>query len=165
MTWVDIAIVVIILISAVISLFRGLIKEVLSLLSWIVAIWLALTFTNRLAPAFAGLVSLPSAQQIVAFLVIFIGALLCGALINYLIGRLVAATGLTGTDRALGTVFGVLRGWAIVVLLVLLAGATAMPRDPWWRESRLLGHFQGLAEVCLAYLPESVAQHVDFSQS
>jgi membrane protein required for colicin V production len=77
-------------------------------------------------------------------------------------GKLVKSTGLSGTDRLMGLVFGLLRGVALACVLVLLLGFTAMPRDPWWRESRLLPEFQRGAEWLRTWLPATVAQHVNF---
>ncbi|WP_455200482.1 CvpA family protein, partial [Kaarinaea lacus] len=67
------------------------------------------------------------------------------ALVNHLAGHLVKRTGLTSTDRAVGVVFGVARGGVVVSMLVLLAGLTSLPQDPWWAESMMIGHFEHVA--------------------
>jgi membrane protein required for colicin V production len=81
---------------------------------------------------------------------------------TWLVGRLVNSTGLSGTDRLLGLVFGLLRGGVVACLLVLLLGFTPMPQDDWWRESRLMPGFERGALYLRGLLPESVAQHVQF---
>ena len=121
MTGADIVILVIIGISALLSLVRGFIKEALSLVTWIAAFWVSLAFTDRAADLLANWVSLPSARAALAFAGLFVAVLLLGGLVNYLIGQLVRKTGLGGTDRMLGMVFGVLRGVMVVAVLVLLA--------------------------------------------
>ena len=85
-----------------------------------------------------------------------------GGLVNYLMGELVEKTGLSGTDRMLGLVFGIVRGVAVVGIIVLLAGLTPLPRDPWWNESRLLMHFEQLALWMRGYLPPEIASYIAF---
>ena len=162
MIWPDIAILIIIAISALISLFRGFVREVLSLLAWVVAIWVAYKFSASAAPLFEAYIELPSARQILAFVVLLVAALMAVGIINFLIAKIVESTGLTGTDRALGMIFGVLRGIVLVTVLVMLAGATPLPQDPWWRESIFIGHFQALAEYALQYFPPVFAKHFSF---
>ncbi len=84
-------------------------------------------------------------------------------MVNHLIAQLVEKTGLTGTDRALGVIFGLLRGAAIVTLLVLIAGATPMPDDNWWQNSLLLEHFERLAIWVQGFLPSDIAEYIHFS--
>ncbi len=162
MLWVDIAILTIIGVSALISVLRGLIKEVLSLVAWILAIWVGITFTEPVAQLFVSYVSYPSARLFLAFLALFISTLIIMGIANHLIGKLVTSTGLSGTDRALGIVFGMIRGGAIVAVLVLLAGFTPVPQDPWWQESIFIGHFQDLALAAQPYLPEEIAEHLSY---
>ena len=162
-TWVDFALVGVVALSALISVMRGFIREALALLGWVAAVWIAFTFTDSVAPLFQQHVSLPSLRMGLAFVVLFVGTLVLSALLVYLVGLLVDKTGLSGTDRMLGVVFGAARGFIIAAILVLLAGLTPMPRDPWWRASVLLPHFQGVAEQMRRLLPEEVARHVDFS--
>ncbi len=162
MLWVDIGILAVIAISAVISVFRGLIREVLSLVAWVVAFWVAFTFSGQVANFFETVISVPSARQVIGFISLFVGTLLIGGGINYLIIKLVDSTGLSGTDRALGVIFGVLRGGVIILILVLLAGLTPVPQDPWWHESLFIGHFQQLALKVLDYLPANVAGYFSF---
>ena len=162
MIWPDIAILAVIAISAIISLFRGFVREVLSLLAWVVAIWVAYKFSAHIAPLFAAYVSLPSARQIIGFVVLLVATLMIIGIISFLISKIIESTGLSGTDRALGMVFGILRGVVIVALLVMLAGATPLPQDPWWQESIFIGHFQALAEFALQYLPSGLAKHFSF---
>jgi len=87
---------------------------------------------------------------------------LIGGLVGYLGGQLVAKTGLTSTDRALGVIFGIARGIVIIAVLVLLAGLTALPQDPWWQESLLLEHFQEMAVWLKSFLPEDIARNIEF---
>jgi membrane protein required for colicin V production len=161
--WVDIAILVIVSISALVSLLRGLIKEVLSLLAWVLAFWVAITFADPFAGAFAGHIETPSLRLVVAFLILFIATLLVAGLVNFLIGKLVAKTGLSGTDRVLGMVFGIVRGIAVVAILVLLAGLTRVPQDPWWSQSMFIHHFQTLATWVIGFLPDSLAAHFSYA--
>lgn len=162
MTGADIVILVIIGISALLSLIRGFIKEALSLVTWIAAFWVSLAFTDRAADLLANWVSLPSARAALAFAGLFVTVLLLGGLVNYLIGQLVRKTGLSGTDRMLGMVFGVVRGAMVVAVLVLLAGLTAVPQDPWWQDSTLLPHFERIALWLRDFLPPDVAADVHF---
>ncbi|NNM01145.1 MAG: CvpA family protein, partial [Gammaproteobacteria bacterium] len=116
-------------------------------------------FAGTLAPQLEPAISVPSARYVAGFLIILVGTLIAGGIVSFLISKLVDKTGLSGTDRALGVVFGIIRGIAIVGVLVILARATALPADPWWQESMLLVHFDQLAATVIAYLPPDVAEH------
>ena len=165
MIWPDIAILLIIGASALISLFRGFVREVLSLAAWIVAFWVAIKFASQVAPLFESFVALPSARTALGFVLLLVVTLILIGIVNFLIAKLIDSTGLTGTDRALGMIFGVLRGIAIVAALIFLAGATPLPQDDWWRESLFVGHFEKLAEFALQFLPPSFAKHFSYDLS
>jgi membrane protein required for colicin V production len=160
MLWVDYAILAIIGVSALVSIWRGLVREVLSLLAWVAAFWVALSFTPGLAANLEALVSVPSARLAIAFIALFVGTLLAGAVVNLLIARLVRLSGLSATDRILGVLFGVARGAIIVGAMVLVAKLTPLPKDPWWRESVLLGHFEALALWMRSYIPPDMAEYL-----
>ena len=162
MIWIDYAILAIVGISGVISLMRGFVREALSLAGWIAAFWISLAFSGRAAVLLDGYVTVPSARLAIAFAVLFIGVLLlCGILLR-MAGLLVERTGMSGTDRTLGIVFGVLRGIVIAALLVMLAGLTPLPRDPWWRQSVFLPHFVELAHELRFYLPPDIQRQISF---
>ena len=93
---------------------------------------------------------------------LFILVLLVGGLINYLLGRLVESTGLTGTDRLLGGVFGAARGLVLIVAVLLVSGFTPIPADPWWKESGTIQRMMPLVEWTAGFLPDSVEEHLDF---
>ena len=103
----------------------------------------------------------------------FLVVLAVGGLINYLLGRLVDSTGLSGTDRLFGALFGALRGLAIVLVAVIIAGFTPFVKDPWWQESVLLPEMERMAiwlvgffpESIQAYLPESVGPETVFTEA
>ena len=160
--WLDFVLIGIVLLSAAISLLRGFIREALALVGWVAAVWIAITFSGQLAELFAGTIELPSMRLGLAYLLLFIGTLVIAGILVWLVGLLVEKTGLSGTDRLLGMVFGLARGVIIAAILVLLAGLTPLPRDPWWRESVLLPHFQAIAEQLRAALPADVADYIKF---
>ncbi len=162
MIWVDYALLIIIAVSALLSLWRGLVMEAISLLSWIAALWIALTYFQDLADLMTDLIARASVRDIAAFGILFVATVLIGGLVNYLVAQLVAKTGLTVTDRALGTLFGIARGVLIVAVLVLLAGLTNVPQDLWWEEALLLGHFQDVALWLSSFLPSDIAENIRF---
>jgi membrane protein required for colicin V production len=161
--WIDVVILALIALSAILSLFRGFVREAVALMTWLVALWVAMAFYEDLATILSQWIPVPSAQKITAFAVLFICVLLVGAIINFLAGRLVDKTGLTGTDKMLGIVFGVARGGVIVAILVLLAGLTPLPQDPWWQDSQFLGYFQELALWLRNYLPSEIADNINYA--
>ena len=163
MAWIDIAIISLIVLSAILSLFRGFVTEALDLAAWLIAFWVALTFYEEMAVWLSQWIALPSAQKPAAFALLFVCTWVLGAIVNYLAGKLVSKTGLTGTDRLLGMVFGAARGAVIVSILVLLAGLTLLPHDPWWQDSQLLGYFEELAMWMRDFLPAEFAEKISYA--
>jgi len=160
--WVDFILLGIIGISALLSLWRGFVKEAVSLASWIVALWVAMLFFHDLSNWLARWIDTPSIRDVLGFAILFVTTVLIGGLIGYLAGQLVSKTGLSATDRALGMVFGIARGIVIVAVMVMLAGLTTVPQDPWWKESLLLAHFQDVAIWLRGFLPPDIAEDIQF---
>lgn len=161
MIWIDFVILGIIGLSALISLIRGFVSEAFSLLAWVLAAWVAWSFFRDLA-LHLDWFTVPSVQLGASFLILFIATLMLGALVNFLVGQLVDKTGLSGTDRMIGVLFGAARGALLVAVLVLLAGLTPFPNDPWWKESHLIVYFQDLALWLKSLLPADIGEKFNF---
>ena len=162
MIWVDYVIIGILGLSALISLMRGFVREALSLAAWVLAFWVSWTFFRELAVQLDWF-TVPSVRLGAAFAILFIATLMVGALVNFLMGQLVDKTGLSGTDRLLGMFFGAARGAVLVAILVLLAGLTPFPNDPWWTQSQLIGYFQELAIWLKELLPPDIGEKFNFA--
>jgi len=125
------------------SLWRGFIKEALSLVIWVAAFIVSMMFSDSLAFMLSDIITTPSLRHIVAMALLFVATLLVGGLLNFLIGQLVKMSGLSGTDRLLGMVFGIARGVVVVVvILMFLPPILHVDHDPWWQSSMLIPHFQ-----------------------
>lgn len=162
MIWIDVAILAVVALSAIIGFFRGFLREALGLATWIAAFYLAFILSKPAAVYLRPWVHIDSARLALAFAIVFLGVLVLGAVFNYLIGRLVSHTGLAGTDRAVGIVFGVVRGVAVLIVLVLLAGATPLPKDPWWQQSLFIGQLQTGALWVRRHLPPDIAHAIHY---
>ncbi len=138
MNWLDLAILAVIGLSVVISLVRGFVRETLSLVVWIAAIWIGLRFAEPVAALMEAVIASPTLRIGAAFAVLFVGVLIAGAILNYMASVLVGRTGLSGTDRFIGLFFGLARGVLVIAILMLAAGLTALPREPWWQDSVLV---------------------------
>lgn len=160
MIWVDYGIIGMIGLSAVIGLIRGLIREVFSLALWGFAIWLGLHYSHAFSVYLEKLIPVPSLRIAGSFLALFIGALLAGGMLAYVLGKLVSSTGLSGTDRLAGVVFGIVRGALIAAIVVLLAEFTPLKEDPWWHQSKLIPLFQPLANWLREQFPPALANQV-----
>jgi membrane protein required for colicin V production len=158
MTWLDYGIIGFIAFSTLIGLLRGFVQEVFSLVGLGVALLVAFAFSDRIEPLFQNYITLPSMRRIVAFGVLFLAMLLVMALLNYILVTVVSQTGIGGTDRILGMLFGVVRGAVVMVVLVFLAGFTSFPQDPWWQGSKLVPHFQAMAKWGCRFLPDELSK-------
>jgi membrane protein required for colicin V production len=152
MNWIDYAILCVILLSAVISIIRGFVKEAISLAIWFSAFFIASQFYADLATYLTKFDDL-MIRNGVAIAILFVSTLVIGGLVNYLISQLVQFTGLTGTDRALGLVFGALRGVLIVsAVLFFLDTFTPLSASTWWETSALIPEFSLIIEWFFEYL-------------
>lgn len=149
--------------SMAIGLARGLVVEVLSLAAWVAATLAAMTVGPRIAVHFEDSIELASARIALGYVLVFMVALVAGAIAVWLMRKVVDGTGLTGTDRMLGLFFGLARGGVIVVAMVMLGGLTPFPRDDWWQRSRALPAFEEMAGKATQYLPEALRDNIDFS--
>ncbi len=162
MIWIDFAIIGLVFVSLIIGLVRGFIKEAFSLVTWILGIWVGLSFSREFSGFLEQSISYPSARIAAAFAILFVMTLVLGGLISYLLGVLVNKTGLTGTDRFAGMIFGIVRGMVVVSILVMLAGLTPLPEDSWWKESKLIPPFQSLAVWLRDHVPSGMAGYINY---
>ncbi len=162
MIWIDYTIIGLIVISSIIGLLRGFIREAFSLIIWVIALWVGLTFSREFSAFLETVISYPSARIAASFAILFFATLILGAMISYLLGELVKKTGLTGSDRFAGMIFGIARGLVVVAIIVMLAGLTPLPEDSWWKESVLIPPFQSLAIWLRDHIPSSMAGYVNY---
>jgi len=142
MNWADWAIIGILVLSALISIKRGFVREALSLATWVAAVIVAVIFSEPLSFLLIDHLDTPSVREMVAFAILFVATLLAGSLLSYLMGALIQVTGLSGTDRLLGMLFGLARGAIIImVCLIFVPGLLPVEQDAWWQESQLIPHF------------------------
>ena len=125
MNWTDWVIVFIVGVSTLLSLWRGFVKEALSLAAWVAAFFISIAFSTQLSAVLRDVVSNDGLRYAVAYGILFIATLMLAALLNRLFAQLIKMTGLSGLDRVLGTVFGFARGLVVVVVLVFVAQALA----------------------------------------
>jgi len=155
MTVVDVIILFVIFLSALFSLLRGFVKEAISLTTWIAAIWIATTFSAKLAVMLPEGIESEAVRLSVAFGLFFIVTLMLGALVNVVVANFVKKTGLSGADRVFGIFFGFLRGLLIIVVFVVVGSFTPLPEQEWWQSSNLLERFEKLSYMLKPYFPES----------
>lgn len=155
MQWIDFAIVGIIGLSIVVSLIRGFVREALSLAVWIGAFFVASSFYADVAVYFTHFDD-PMIRNGLAAVALFVATLIVGAMITYLVGQLVEKTGLSGTDRVLGSIFGALRGVLIVCgVLFVFDSFTHLSEELWWQNSVLIPHFGPYIEWFFNYMQDA----------
>jgi membrane protein required for colicin V production len=142
MVWLDYLILVTLVLSTAFGIWRGFVKEALALAAWVVAFWAALTFSADLARWLAAKAGTGSAGPVIAFVVIFVGVLVVGAVVNHIVHKGIETAGLAGFDRALGGAFGLVRGVGIAALLLLFVGQMYGDRTDAWQHSKLVPYFK-----------------------
>ena len=146
MTPIDYTIIGIVVLSALLGVFRGLLREVLTLLTLLIALWAAWHFAEALLPYLGtGALSKPPLQMWAARGLMFLGVMLIGTVITAVVGQIVRTSMFSGLDRFLGFLFGGLRGILIIGVLVLLAQRSGLDGEAWWSKSKLIPYEQNVA--------------------
>lgn len=160
MIWLDYTLIALILVSALVSLMRGLVREILSLVGWVVAFWVGLQFSPKLGAVLADGASVNMGHLAVAFIILFLMALLFLGLFNRLVSIGLRRSGLSGFDRAAGVAFGILRGLMVVVVIVTLVGMTPLAQHQVWRNAITVNYTQSMILAVKTWLPKDGAQGV-----
>ncbi|MGZ3238260.1 MAG: CvpA family protein [Burkholderiaceae bacterium] len=162
MTIFDYLVLLVLFASIVISMMRGLVKEILSLVSWIVALVVANLYGEALAELLPNMIPGHVTRLIVAFIALFIAVKLLMMLLTLAVESVIKAGGLSIADRGLGGLFGLARGVVIVLAAVLLCGMTAIPQQAFWKNALLRPLTETLARTAMPFLPGSVVSHIKF---
>ena len=162
MTLFDLAVVTIVGLSVLLSLIRGLVREVLALAAWVVAFLAANLLAGEVAPWMADAISNESLRLLAGFVAVFVVVLVAVSALAILASKLVKSAGLGLEDRLLGCVFGLARGMLVVMILVLLAGLTSLPRQAVWRNALLSGPLVAFAGSVKAWLPAELSQRITY---
>ncbi|MDE2118701.1 MAG: CvpA family protein [Betaproteobacteria bacterium] len=158
----DYTVIAIVVLSALLGWWRGLVYEVLALLGWVAAYAVARLFAAKAAPYIPAALGAEGVRTAAAFAGLFIGVLIIGGIVAWLLSKLVKWVGLGWMDGLFGALFGVLRGVLVVLALVLLAGLTGLPKEPFWRNAASSKPLVSIALAVKDWLPESVAQRVHY---
>ena len=162
MTLFDYVVIFIIVCSVVISTMRGLVKEILSLISWIVALVVANSYGETVASWLPDVIPGNLSRMIVGFLALFIAVRLLMALLMHAFDAVIKASGLSLADRGLGGLFGLARGCVLVMTLALVCGMTAIPQQSFWKNALLSPVTEVAIKTVMPFLPGSVTKHVKF---
>lgn len=162
MNLLDYAMLAILGFSILLSVIRGLVREVLALAAWAIAFVVAYMFGTELAALMPEEIPSGELRWLAGFATLFFLVLLTMSLVALALSQLVKSAGLSVEDRILGAVFGLARGVAVVMILVLMVGATSLPRQPVWREAALSPLLERIALGIRDWLPPAIAQHIKY---
>lgn len=162
MTVFDYVVVAIVCISVLLSVMRGFVREVLGLVGWVAAFVAAMTLSGPFSELMVTTIPDERLRAIAAFLGVFFATLLVMAFIAWAFSRMLKTAGLGVEDRVLGGVFGLARGLLIVVVLVLLAGLTNLPKQPAWTNAALSPPLEALAKNMKPWLPHALSRYISY---
>ncbi|WED44158.1 CvpA family protein [Legionella cardiaca] len=156
--WVDLLIIAVIALSVITGLIRGFVKELIALAVWILAIWLAFSYSQTLDPWLQKYIQDKTARTVTAFILILVAILIAGGIVNALLSFILKRSGLSGTDRILGMGFGFVRGVFIIALIMVVVKMTSLPYEEYAQKSTLYSKFDPVVNWLYAQMPEFITQ-------
>lgn len=162
MTAFDYAVLTAVSASVLLGLWRGVVSEILALAAWMVAFLVARAEAAQLAGWLAPHIAEPGLRLAAAYILIVVGVLLLFAVARMLISLMLKAVGLGILDRLLGAAFGVLRGVLVVLVAVLVAGMTPLPKADWWQDAMLAPPLETAVIAAKPWLPAEAAKRIRF---
>lgn len=159
----DYIILVIVLLSVFLGWWRGLVYEILSLLSWVTSYFVAKSWVSEFVPYMPSVLESETLRIAASFVFVFIATLILCGIAGWALYKLIKSFGLDWrTDGVSGAIFGFFRGLMVVLLLVLIAGLTKLPHTSFWREALFSKPLQNVAMLVKELLPEDMAKRVSF---
>ncbi|MDR3299649.1 MAG: CvpA family protein [Candidatus Accumulibacter sp.] len=162
MTLFDYVVLIVLLASMALGAWRGVLGEIIAVAAWVLAFLAAYWWGERFARQFLGGIGDPLIRIVVAWVLIAVIVLLLMAMVRLAIRGLLKAIGLRPTDRALGVMFGALRGVLIVLALVALGGMLSLSGEKWWRGAYLSAPLETAVLACRPWLPPELARRIRF---
>ncbi|HUX91109.1 MAG TPA: CvpA family protein [Gallionellaceae bacterium] len=163
MTQFDYIVLVIIILSVLLGWWRGLVYEILSLLSWVTSYFVAKSWAAEFTPYMPAVLESEALKSAAAFMAVFVTTLILCGIAAWSLNKLIKSFGLDWrTDGVLGAIFGFFRGWMLVLVIVLLAGLTKLPQTPFWHDALLSKPLQNAALLTKDLLPDDMAKRVSF---
>jgi len=158
MVTLDFIIIGIVLVSAFAGLMRGFLVSVCSLVTWVLAVWLAWRLAPSLVPHLGGALRVEPYGLWASRTIFFLAILIVGAIIGAIVNHFVRTSLFRGTDRFLGFLFGLLRGVVILGVLAVLAQTLRLTGEGWWKGSRLAPQLEPVASVLRAIAGDQVPE-------
>jgi len=155
--WLDAVVIAVLVLSFGLGVFRGIVREVLSLSSWVISIWLSYLYGDNLARMIVPWVESERLSGLIGYLLVFVAILVLLSLVGALLFKIFRVAGLSGTDRFLGGLFGCLRGVVIVTVLLFVAEWTPATDQVWFSDSQIVPYF----EVPLAWFKSIVVDQLN----
>jgi membrane protein required for colicin V production len=152
----DIVIAIAIVISIAVGIFRGFVKEAISIVTLLVAVWAAMNFGAAAGALSESWFDSDGVQLWFGRILIFVVVLVIGGLLGWLFSKMMRLSVLNGTDRALGGVFGFCRGAVLVGVFIIGGQLASFDADGWWRESRLIPYGTIVADWIRVMAPRGV---------
>jgi membrane protein required for colicin V production len=165
MTAFDYTVLIIVGLSVLISLMRGFIREVLSIVGWVLAWFVAKTYASQLVPLLPADIPTDKLKIMAGFVILFLAVLLLASLLSIALAGLFKTIGLGWLNRFLGGLFGLIRGLLIVSVLVMLAGMTQLPKDVRWTNAMFSAPLEAMVKQLLPWMPQAITKYVSFEQT
>lgn len=163
MTAFDYIVLTVIILSVLLGWWRGMVYEILSLLSWVTSYFVAKSWAEDFSPYMPAVLESQTLKNAASFFAIFFTTLILCAIAAWALNKLIKSFGLDWrTDGVAGAIFGFFRGCMLVIVLVLLAGLTKMPQTPFWHEALLSKSLQTVALIAKDLLPVDMAKQVSY---
>lgn len=162
MTGFDYVVLAVIALSSLLGLWRGVVSEILGLAAWVAAFFAARAWGLAVSGLLVGWISGPTWRATAGFAAVFLFTLMIFAAARFVLSGLLRAVGLGFADRFLGALFGIMRGVVVVLVVVLVGGMTALPRQPWWRQASLSPPLETAVLAITPWLPRTVAQRIRY---
>ena len=163
MNVLDLAAIGVIVGSVAWGIWRGFTREVMSLAGWVLAFVAANSVAGPLGDMLPASMASPEARVLIAFVVIFVLVLIAAAIVGNALSKFLKAAGLSGVDRTLGGLFGLARGIIILLAFTLVAGLTALPRQPLWKESVVAGMATRTVVQLTSWLPPALEKRLKYN--
>ncbi len=154
MNFFDYLLILIVGLSMVLSIWRGFVREIISLIGLVLAFFTASRLSSEAGTVFDTWISSETITDIAGFILVFVLVMITVALIGTFVRKLVDMADLTATDRTLGVFFGAARGMLLIGLAFLVYTAYAKPDQPWLQKSTLTPYVIKLSNLIGQTIPD-----------